>query len=211
MSIPKLPDSMNCHNNTDLAALKGYVTYDTGAQNRAETTVLLHMTHSNLDRHFQEIRLDRHMTIMSVKDKLRTHCGTSANMMMLCLMDESGAMVASMDDDDKKLGYYSPENNWTIHVMDLDPYSMAANGGFDDVSKVEKYMMSDEDYDKRETTFRKYRQENLAKDPTWTLEKEMANRKRKKNGLPPLEESEVAVIDPEFMADEASKIKVGDR
>ena len=56
-----------------------------------------------------------------------------------------------MDDDDKKLGYYSPENNWTIHVMDLDPYSMAANGGFDDVSKVEKYMMSDEDYDKRES------------------------------------------------------------
>jgi hypothetical protein len=36
-----------------------------------------------------------------------------------------------------------------------------------DVSQVEKYMMSDEDYGKRKNTFRAYKQAQIANDPTW--------------------------------------------
>ena len=36
-----------------------------------------------------------------------------------------------------------------------------------DVSQVEKYMMSDEDYGKRKNTFRAYKAAQIANDPTW--------------------------------------------
>ena len=36
-----------------------------------------------------------------------------------------------------------------------------------DVSQVEKYMMSDEDYGKRKNTFRAFKAAQVANDPTW--------------------------------------------
>jgi hypothetical protein len=44
-----------------LADLRSYVTADTGAQNRAESTVLLSVTHSNLRAVFMELRFDLHV------------------------------------------------------------------------------------------------------------------------------------------------------
>ena len=48
--------------NTDLRALRNYVLADTGAQNQAESTVRLMVTHSNLKANFMEIRLDMHVS-----------------------------------------------------------------------------------------------------------------------------------------------------
>lgn len=42
----------------------------------------------------------------------------------------------------------------TIHVIDTDPTSLSAGGWLEDVSKVEKYVMSDEDYARRENSYR---------------------------------------------------------
>ncbi len=74
----------------DMAALRDWVTYESGGQARGETTVLLHVTHSNLKARMFEIRLDRHMTVESVKDKLRTHTGTGSMFMHLTLLDFNG-------------------------------------------------------------------------------------------------------------------------
>ena len=49
-----------------------------------------------------------------------------------------------MNDDLKPLGYYSPMDGYTIYVIDTDPNSILSQ--LDDLSQVEKYMMSDEDY-----------------------------------------------------------------
>ena len=38
---------------------------------------------------------------------------------------------------------------------------MSVQGWLEDVSKVEKYMMSDADYDAREDTYRKFKEERL--------------------------------------------------
>ena len=46
-----------------LSAMKEWVQWDSGLQNKGASTVLLHLTHSNLNARFMEIRLDRHMTI----------------------------------------------------------------------------------------------------------------------------------------------------
>lgn len=39
---------------------------------------------------------------------------------------------------------------YRIHILDLDPASFTASGWLEDISLVEKYTMTDEDYDKRE-------------------------------------------------------------
>lgn len=66
---------------------------------------------------------------------------------------------------------------WCLHVIDLDESSLSAQGWLEDVSKVTKYVMSEEDYSTRDNTYRKYKEQKLKEDPTWTLEKEMCNRR----------------------------------
>mmetsp|Transcript_15589 Transcript_15589/g.40322 ORF Transcript_15589/g.40322 Transcript_15589/m.40322 type:complete len:284 (+) Transcript_15589:67-918(+) len=198
-----------------LSMLKDWVTGDSGGQNRGESTVLLHVTHSNLASRMFEIRLDRHMTIERVKEKLRSHTGTGSMFMHLTLLDYNGQVVADMIQEEVKLGYFSPMDGWTIHITDLDPHSLAANGGLDDVSLVKKYEISDEDYEKRENNFRKWRADKLAADPTWSLGKEMkqkqdAQRMKQDPSYVP-EPPKEKVTDDEHMADLASGMKVGDR
>jgi len=48
--------------------------------------------------------------------------------MRLQMKDWDGALVAGMDDDSKMLGYYSPEDGWTIHINDVDANSASAGG-----------------------------------------------------------------------------------
>lgn len=50
------------------------------------------------------------MTVDAIRAKVNTHTGTSPDTMLLQLKDESGRLVASLDDGARKLGYYSPRN-----------------------------------------------------------------------------------------------------
>lgn len=43
-----------------------------------------------------------------------------------------------------------------LYVLDTNPQSLSAQGWLEDVSKVQKYVMSDEEYGKREGTYRAY-------------------------------------------------------
>ena len=86
-----------------------------------------------------------------------------------------------MINDELKLGYFSPMDGWTIHITDLDPHSLAANGGLEDVSLVKKYEISDEDYNKRDDNFRKWRQMKQAADPSWTMAKEIKQNQDRRN------------------------------
>ena len=62
----------------EMAAMRNWCMGQTGVA-QGETTVLLHVSHSNLKKtFFQEIRLDMHMTVLNVKHKLEFHTGTSA-------------------------------------------------------------------------------------------------------------------------------------
>jgi len=194
-----------------LTALRDWVTYDSGGQSRGTSTVLLHVTHSNLKARMFELRLDRHMTIESVKDKLRTHTGTGSAFMHLTLLDENGQVVADMMDEELKLGYFSPVDGWTIHVTDLDPHSLAANGGLEDVSLVKKYEISEEDYMKRENNFRNWKASKQGADPSWTFGREIRDaqeRQRMKqdpNYVP--EPPKERITDDEHMADLVAAMK----
>jgi tubulin-folding cofactor B len=195
--------------------LQDYVNHESGGQNRGATTVLLHVTHSNLKMRMFEIRLDRHMTVERVKEKLRNHSGTHTMFAHLTLLDYNGQVVADMVDDEIKLGYYSPQDGWTIHITDLDPHSLAAGGGLEDVSLVKKYEISEDDYAKREDNFRKWREQKKAKDPAWSMAKEVRqNQERQRMAADPNyvpEPAKAPITDDEHLADVAAGIKVGDR
>jgi len=88
-----------------------------------------------------------------------------------------------LSNDEAKLGYYSPSDGMRLHVIDTDPASLSANGWLEDVSKVEKYVMSDEAYEKREGTYRQWARKKREEDPTWTLQKEQQKlRNQQRNG-----------------------------
>eukprot|EP00281_Chroomonas_sp_CCMP1168_P030190 CAMPEP_0206250474 /NCGR_PEP_ID=MMETSP0047_2-20121206/21490_1 /ASSEMBLY_ACC=CAM_ASM_000192 /TAXON_ID=195065 /ORGANISM="Chroomonas mesostigmatica_cf, Strain CCMP1168" /LENGTH=243 /DNA_ID=CAMNT_0053676323 /DNA_START=151 /DNA_END=879 /DNA_ORIENTATION=+ len=201
----------------DMSAIKDYVLGQDGRA-QAESTVLLHVSHSNLMKtFFQEIRLDMHMTIERVKHKLEFHTGTSAVSCQLYLLDENGQTMSECDDS-RKLGYYSPYDGCRLHIVDLDPNSCSAGGWLEDTSLVKKYEISEEAYNKRENTYRNFRAKKLAEDPTWTYQKDMAERAAKNPqaaaaaGLMPAAAApKPKVEDEEYLAEEAAKIKVGDR
>ncbi|KAI3438068.1 hypothetical protein D9Q98_000511 [Chlorella vulgaris] len=198
--------------NSDLAALRNYVLADTGAQSQAESTVRLVITHSNLRASFMDIRLDMHMTVDALKRKLCFHCGTAPSAQTLQLKDEAGRLRACLDDDSRMLGYYSPADGFTLHIIDSDPTSMSANGWLEDVSKVEKYEMSEEAYAARDNTYRKYKEGRLAADPTWTLQKEMASRKSAAAGQPPADPvPPKPPAEDDHQAAEAEAVVVGSR
>lgn len=199
----------------DMQMLKEYVQWDSGSLNRSESTVLLHVTHSNLKARMFELRLDRHMTIETVKEKLRSHTGTGSAFMHLTLLDGDGQVVADMSNDELMLGYFSPMDGWTIHITDLDPHSLSAGGGLEDVNLVQKYEISEEDYLKRENNFRRWKEEKQAADPSWSFAKEIKQRqdaqrmKADPSYVP--EPPKERITDDEHMAELVATMKVGDR
>ena len=153
---------------SSLEQLRSYVADERSSSlNQSEHTVRLFVTHSNLNETtFLEIRFDSRWTVRTVKEKLATHCGTNASAMRLQLFHESAprttsrseercasgkksqqnVLMTEVSNDDAKLGYYSPLDGMRLHVIDTDPMSVSANGWLEDLSKVEKYVMSDEAY-----------------------------------------------------------------
>lgn len=65
------------------------------------------------------------MTVESVKRKMCFHCGTPPSAQALQLKDERGRLLAALDDDTRKLGFYSPRDGFTLHIIDTDPTSLS--------------------------------------------------------------------------------------
>ena len=191
----------------EMRALREYVTAaPSGIQNRGDGTVLLQVTHSNLKAVFMELRFDMHMTIAALKEKLMSHVGTNASAMSLSLKSPDKAVMFSGLEDARMLGFYSPTDGCILHVVDGDPFSLSAQGGLEDVSKVKKYEMSDEDYNARENTYRKFKEQKLREDPDWSFYGEIAKRMgQEKPAAAP------KVTDEDFMREHAEGIEVGMR
>uniref|UniRef100_A0A7S1TNN8 CAP-Gly domain-containing protein n=1 Tax=Phaeomonas parva TaxID=124430 RepID=A0A7S1TNN8_9STRA len=183
----------------DLAALRGYVTArdEVAYDLIPEHLVSLNISHSNLTQQHIEIKFERRATIGDVKQKIRQHCGTPAQHQVLTLRS-GGSNLARLDDDSRMLGYYSPEHGMEIFVLDTDPHSLSTNGGLEDVSLVEKYRMTDDDYDRREGTLRDWVRKKKAEDPNWRPDWEGEKKER--------------TIDPIDLSDECLQgLSVGER
>lgn len=169
----------------------------------AEGTVLLDLTHNYLKNQFVEIPFEESWTVRRCKEKLYTTFGTSPENMILSING------VPMPDDNALLSSFGVKHGMVIHCIDTDPTSAAKGGGLEDVSLVKKYEMTDEDYDKRENTYRAYKRKMLAKDPNWVPKHvaEARARKAEEDALKP--KTDQALLETLDQAN--SRMKVGDR
>lgn len=135
-------------------------------QIQEDESVLLRVTHSNLKSFAADVRFSLQTTVESVKDKLWKKCGTSVNSMCLELYDDSNTKISVLSDNSRPLGFYSPQNGYRLHVIDLDPSSLTSGGWLEDTSLVEKYSISEEAYSKLGGTFRKYKEKLVSQNPS---------------------------------------------
>ncbi|XP_027360769.1 tubulin-folding cofactor B [Abrus precatorius] len=140
----------------------------------SDDSVLLRVTHSNLKSFNSDIRFSLQLTVEAVKEKIWKKCGTSVNSMQLELYDDARKKIADLTDNSKPLGFYSPLPGFRLHVIDLDPSSVTSGGWLEDTSLVEKYKISEEAYNKRKDTFRKYKEKLTSEIPS-TVEAKMSD------------------------------------
>lgn len=168
---------MTAINNQDLLAVQAYVTAndDTQFSHVSETTLVLDLTHSNLKQRHIEIRFDKHTTVSSLRDKIYQTTGTAPHHQHLQIIQSTTAPplfdIPPENQNDRMLGYYSITHGTTVHCIDIDPNSASRGGGYEDTSLVERYVMSDEDYNKRKGTLRDWGRDKKKQDPTFSLAK----------------------------------------
>lgn len=166
-------------NNQDLLAVRAYVTcrddriYDNVSQN----TVIIDVTHSNLQQKHIEIRLSKSDTLDELRTKIYRQTGTSLNHQHLHVYTDSSRdnlvceIPSSLSGDRYKIGYFLPQHGMTIHVIDTNPHSISANRALEDVSLVQKFHLTEDEYNSRDRTLRKWKQEQTEIDPSFTLQR----------------------------------------
>ncbi|KAL0222223.1 hypothetical protein RCL1_002077 [Eukaryota sp. TZLM3-RCL] len=123
------------------------------------SVVSLDITHNVLSQRFAEIRFDLSLTIRELKERLHKHTGTQPEWMKIELRDFDGTSLGTLDDDDMQLGFFGVESNMTLHVIDKNPISTVHDVS-EDLSKVKKFELTEEEYDSRQDSYRKWKQRN---------------------------------------------------
>ncbi|XP_023838429.1 tubulin-folding cofactor B [Salvelinus sp. IW2-2015] len=98
-------------------------------------------------------RYNRGITIAEFKGKLEMVVGTPASSMELQLFSTTDKFMQKLDDNEALLGSYPVDDDCKIHVIDR---SGAQSGEFSDLSKVEKFEIPDEVYEKRTDSVRSF-------------------------------------------------------
>ncbi|KAF6173601.1 hypothetical protein GIB67_022960 [Kingdonia uniflora] len=139
----------------------------TKLQISGDDSVLLRVTHSNLKNFSADVRFSLQMTVESVKEKLWKKTGSSVDSMRLELYDDTGSKVSVLSENSRPLGFYSPQSTgYRLHIIDLDPSSVTSGGWLEDTSLVDKYSISEEAYDKLDSTVRKYKEKLASQNPS---------------------------------------------
>lgn len=98
-------------------------------------------------------RFNRGITIAELKGKLEMIVGASTSCMDLELFSVSDQFLQKLDNNEALLGSFPVDDDCRIHVIDRSGGQL---GDFTDVSKVEKFELSDDAYDKRSDSARSF-------------------------------------------------------
>ncbi|CAA9987337.1 tubulin-specific chaperone, putative [Plasmodium knowlesi strain H] len=123
---------------------------------------LVHNLYKN--KKWKEIKLNKFESIENVKKKIYTHTGTPHNSMELYAYDELNIENSQvhLSNDNFCLNDYHVKDNYTIYIQDksnIVPNDIIYH--IDDADRLNqlkhfKYEMKEEDYDKRQDTFRNF-------------------------------------------------------
>lgn len=121
--------------------------------------VWLIITHSTMELRTEK-QFDEGITVEELKKKLYPIVGTEPQFMNLQLFskeEDTAPTVSSLSDGKTLFEYGIQRDRMRIHVIDTDPNNKIS---YED-EEVEKYVISEEDYDKRDDTFRKWKKKNI--------------------------------------------------
>jgi tubulin-folding cofactor B len=158
------------------------------------TTIKLAIEHNISSLKVIEARFDLHQTVLSVKENIEMRFGSVVAYTRLQLKDTKGALLVEMNDDMKPLGFYGAATGMVLYVLDLNPTSIHKE--IESFEGVEKYVISEEDYDKLPENFRKWKQSLIKSNPQMLEQKKTF---------------ETNKLDPDYMSELASTISIGSR
>ena len=167
---------LNEMNNLDLLAVRSYVTSrdDTNYDDVSADTVIIDVTHSNLQQKHIEIRFSKSDLLHTLRTKIYRQTGTSPSHQHIQVYYHNDIVceipVATCGDT-YKIGYFISQHGMRIHVVDTNPFSISANRALEDVSQVTKFKLTDDEYNVRDKTLRQWKNTQKEKDPTFTLQK----------------------------------------
>ncbi|CAE6482486.1 unnamed protein product [Rhizoctonia solani] len=123
------------------------------------STIRLHVSSPDT---FSERKYDLHTTIGQLKGKLESVTGIAPESQRLTVHrsadEQDSTPLHILDDDSRPLGFYSLSDMMLLKVADTNANSLT--GQFTDVSNVEKFELTDEEYQKRKDTVLAYKQVN---------------------------------------------------
>ncbi|XP_031626374.1 tubulin-folding cofactor B [Contarinia nasturtii] len=110
--------------------------------------VQINVSNSQNDTVSFEKKFPRDIKIAELKGKLEVITGASAGTMQLLLFS-GDKLIAQLNDDEAELGSFAIENDMRLHVVDNVQ-------SFIDDGNVEKFDLTDKQYDERRNTVRDY-------------------------------------------------------
>ena len=135
--------------------------------------VVLDLTHSNLQQQHIEIRFYKQDPLYILRQRIHRQTGTPAADQHLQVYD-GDALVAEIPpetEDDYLLGRFGlVHHGMRVHCLDTNPYSGSARGAYEDTSLVEKFRLTDEQYDAKDKTLRAWAKEQKRKNPNFSLQ-----------------------------------------
>lgn len=163
-------------NNPDMITLRRYITAKDEIQydNVPESLVIIDLTHSNLQQRHAEIRFAKHDTLAELRLRIHQKTGTPPQHQHLQVMEANQVLVEIPPelDDSFKLGYFGIlHHGMRVHCLDLNPYSGSAKGAYEDTSLIEKYVMPEEEYNRRQNTLRGWSRKQKEENPDFSLRK----------------------------------------
>ena len=120
--------------------------------------------------------------------------GSVVSFTRLQLKDPKGVLIADMNEDMRTLGSYGAATGMVLYVLDLNPSSIHKE--IESFEGVEKYVISEEDYNNLPENFRKWKQNQMKNNPKLFEQKQAVA---------------TGHHDPDYMCELASTISVGSR
>lgn len=170
--------------NRDLLAIRNYVTAKDGTNPYGEAihpdTVIVDLTHSNLQQRHIEIRISKHMPLSQLYELIHRKTGSCMDDQILQVFDRVGALqcdaLPAYQDrhhGQRPVAFFGMEQHgMRIHCIDTNPHAISARGALENTALVPKYVMSDDEYNARTTgTLRAWVRAQQALDPSFTIEK----------------------------------------
>lgn len=116
--------------------------------------VNVYITNSNNQTYSVERRFKKEITIQDFKNKLELLVGCQSSTMKLEVYNKNDEIVCIPNEDDKTLGSYPIDDGMRVHVVSDSAQKT------EDLSEVEKFELSEEEYAKRSDTLKAFLKQN---------------------------------------------------